>query len=351
MTTTPNISTWPHRLALLSAVVTFPLIWVGGLVTSYDAGMAVPDWPTTYGYNLFAYPLKSWLGDWDIFIEHSHRLLGALAGMLMIALVVTTFVCRTPPWMKQFACALLGLVIMQGALGGARVLMDERTVALLHGCTGPVFFVSLVAFAVVSHVGWTSGPTAHVGLTPRRSPEGRTGGPTHDTSGRFALACWGFAAVCYLQLVLGALVRHVPVTSSAGFFRAVVLLHIVLAVILLGQALLLAGKILLAKKDLSVSRWVGGALLALVVVQVSLGVMTYVVKYSYPEWMGSFQFAAGHVNYEKSALQAVIATAHVANGSLILAMAVLMSLQASREWRPAAVVASVAPLLLARSAA
>ena len=56
---------------------TFPLIWVGGLVTTYEAGMAVPDWPTTYGYNLFLYPWQTWmLGPWDLFIEHGHRLAG-----------------------------------------------------------------------------------------------------------------------------------------------------------------------------------------------------------------------------------------------------------------------------------
>src|SRR5262249_45197803 len=107
-------------------------------------------------------------------------------------------------------------------------LMDERTVALLHGCTGPVFFVSLVAFAAVSRVGWLAGVPASAGA----EKPAKGGTPTY--AARFALACWGFAAACYLQLVLGALVRHVPVTSSAGFFRGVVLLHIVLAVVLLG---------------------------------------------------------------------------------------------------------------------
>ena len=69
-------SRWPHRLAVLLCCATFPLIWVGGLVTTYDAGMAVPDWPTTYGYNMFSYPLETWLyGPWDLFIEHGHRLL------------------------------------------------------------------------------------------------------------------------------------------------------------------------------------------------------------------------------------------------------------------------------------
>src|SRR4029077_11054524 len=83
----PAASPWPHRLALLLASATFPLLWVGGLVTSYDAGMAVPDWPTTYGYNLFLYPWQSWvLGPWDLFIEHGHRLFGAAVGLLSIAL-------------------------------------------------------------------------------------------------------------------------------------------------------------------------------------------------------------------------------------------------------------------------
>jgi cytochrome c oxidase assembly protein subunit 15 len=329
----PTTYRWPHRLALLSAAVTFPLIWVGGLVTSYDAGMAVPDWPTTYGYNLFAYPLASWVGDWDIFIEHGHRQLGALTGMLMITLVVTTVMCGGPRWLRWFAGGLLALVIVQGCLGGARVLLDERTVALLHGCTGPVFFVTLVAFAVVTSPRYLAPPQQKV---------------DSQYASRLALACWGFAAVCYLQLVLGALVRHVPVTSTAGFFRGVLLLHLVVAGVLLAQGFLLDYQILFKQKGI-VSRWTGGILLGLIVLQVALGLMTYVSKYSYPDWMSSFQFAAQHVNYEKSALQALLATAHVANGSLILATAVVLSLQASRNWRPA--LAAAAPLLLVRPVA
>src|SRR6186997_3734563 len=84
-------SPWPHRWAVVLACATFPLVWVGGLVTTTDAGMAVPDWPNTYGYNLFLYPWQSWLaGPWDLFIEHGHRLLGMTAGLLAIALLATT---------------------------------------------------------------------------------------------------------------------------------------------------------------------------------------------------------------------------------------------------------------------
>ncbi len=74
----------PHRWAVALACATFPLIWAGGLVTTYDAGMAVPDWPSTFGYNLFLYPWTTWFfGPWDLFIEHGHRLLGALVGLLI----------------------------------------------------------------------------------------------------------------------------------------------------------------------------------------------------------------------------------------------------------------------------
>src|SRR6059036_3304883 len=88
----PAPSPWPHRLAVALALVTFPLIWVGGLVTTYDAGMAVPDWPGTYGYNLLRYPWQTWLaGPWDLFIEHGHRLLGATAGFVTIGLLIAAF--------------------------------------------------------------------------------------------------------------------------------------------------------------------------------------------------------------------------------------------------------------------
>src|SRR5215510_3014597 len=108
-------SPWPHRLSVALALVTFPLIWVGGLVTTYDAGMAVPDWPGTYGYNLLLYPWQSWLAaPWDLFIEHGHRLLGATAGVVAIGLVTTSLVSDQHRWLRWAACGALALVIAQG---------------------------------------------------------------------------------------------------------------------------------------------------------------------------------------------------------------------------------------------
>src|SRR5262245_9405091 len=100
----PMETRWPHRWAVLLVCATFPLIWCGGLVTTYDAGMAVKDWPNTYGYNLFLYPWQTWIfGPWDLFIEHGHRLLGALVGLLAIGLTISVFRCDPRPWMRTVA--------------------------------------------------------------------------------------------------------------------------------------------------------------------------------------------------------------------------------------------------------
>src|SRR6185503_19836714 len=106
-----------------------------------------------------------------------------------------TYLSKCPRWLMQFSIALLVLVILQGVLGGIRVRLDDRMFALLHGCTGPVFFVLLVAFATLA--------------SPRFAV--REGAKEEKTSPSLTTAAWGFAGVCYLQLVLGALVRHVPV--------------------------------------------------------------------------------------------------------------------------------------------
>src|SRR5271154_7161274 len=146
---------WPHRLAVVLVCATFPLIWVGGLVTTYDAGMSVPDWPTTFGYNLFLYPWQTWLlGPWDLFIEHGHRLFASLVGLLTIILCVTLWVTKQPKWLKTLGLIALGGVIFQGVLGGMRVLLDERTLAMTHGCVGPAFFAFAAALAVVTSRRW-----------------------------------------------------------------------------------------------------------------------------------------------------------------------------------------------------
>src|SRR5215210_2008781 len=110
-----------HRIALVTAVATFPLIFMGGLVTSHGAGMSVPDWPNSYGYNMFTFPPSRWVG--GILYEHTHRLMGTVVGLCSIVLTVVAW--RTEPrrWVRWLATGVLGAVILQGVLGGLRVVL------------------------------------------------------------------------------------------------------------------------------------------------------------------------------------------------------------------------------------
>jgi cytochrome c oxidase assembly protein subunit 15 len=306
-------SPWPHRLAVALALVTFPLIWVGGLVTTYDAGMAVPDWPGTYGYNLFAYPWTTWIaGPWDLFIEHGHRLLGASAGLVAIALVVVTWRADSRRWLRMAALGALALVIFQGVLGGARVLLDARLVALLHGCVGPLFFAYLAALVIATSRWWQS-----VSLDSTEN--------TH-----LVRATWITVALAYGQLVLGAIVRHVPLVASPQVFRLALLFHLVAAAALIVQMMLVAVQAYRADAKHSGLRTPAIALPLLLLVQIALGIGTYVAKYSWPAWLGNYQFAAAFVIQERSLGQALVTTAHVANGSLILFVSVVLAVRATR---------------------
>ena len=189
---------------MLLVCATFPLLWVGGLVTTTNSGMAVPDWPTTYGYNPFLYPLQTWFnGPRDIFYEHSHRLLGALIGMVTIRFGCDDLVLLSGgDGCFGHGRGALALVIVQGVLGGMRVTLDERTLAQVHGCVGPLFFALAVATCDV-HFGM-------VDKCGRRGPIDMPAACSDWRSPRLAIA--------YLQLVLGTFVRHVSAdTRSASF--------------------------------------------------------------------------------------------------------------------------------------
>src|SRR6266511_1054210 len=111
-----GFSTWPHRLAVILACATLPLLFIGGLVTSKGAGLAVPDWPTTFGYNMFLYPWSKMVG--NIFYEHSHRLLASGVGLLTIALAIAFWLEERRHWLRRLGVAALLLVILQGVIGG-----------------------------------------------------------------------------------------------------------------------------------------------------------------------------------------------------------------------------------------
>lgn len=343
--TTPDFSVdngWPFRLALLLALVTFVLIWVGGLVTSYDAGMAVPDWPGTYGYNLFLYPWQTWItGPWDVFVEHGHRLLGALAGVLTILLVLAVFRWDQRVWVRHFSLGALAAVILQGCLGGFRVLLDDRQLAMLHGCAAPAFFALSVALCVVTSRTWKN-PSSMLSAAARQVPRPPgTGAAAPDSM--FSRVTLATTVAAYVQLVIGALVRHVPVPSSPSFIRLTLLAHLIVAGVVAALIGVAAWLVFRGRNRHPALRVPAGMLVALILCQLVLGCAAWVVNYDWPTWMPELPITARYTTIEsRTSLRPVTVTAHAAMGSLVVAASILLTLRAYRLLRakPVEIVAS-----------
>ena len=111
---------WLHRYIKLVAATTVLLIAAGGMVTSTDSGLAVPDWPNTYGHFMFSFPLEKMVG--GIFYEHGHRMIASTVGFMTIILALWIWRVDARPWMRRLGFIALGAVILQGILGGITVL-------------------------------------------------------------------------------------------------------------------------------------------------------------------------------------------------------------------------------------
>lgn len=305
---------WPHRWAVVLVALTFPLVWVGGLVTTTEAGMAVPDWPSTYGYNLFLYPWDTWLfGPWDLFIEHGHRLLAATVGMATIALCIAVWRCDDRGWVRGLAVAAVIGVIGQGVLGGLRVVLDERVLAKWHACAGNAFLAIAVALSAMTSRAWRELPVERV-----------VGG---DRLRRLALAT---AMLAFAQIVLGAQLRHLSANVDMTFFRLALVFHLFIAVALMAHVAMLACQRVEpsnARRFAQVRSW---ALVALVLSQVALGVGAWIVNYGWPTWLARPEWAESFTVVNAGMLQTHITTAHVAVGACIWAISVSLCLWSFR---------------------
>lgn len=282
-------------------------------MTTTDSGMAVPDWPTTYGYNLFLYPLSTWLaGPWDIFVEHGHRLLGALAGMLTIALLVSLWRSEERAWLRWLGVVALLLVVSQGVLGGMRVVYDLRALAMFHGTTGPLFLALTVAIAVFTSRSW------------RQSEAGAQ-------RGQIPLLAIVTCIVVYLQIVLGAVVRHVPVGSEPTTFELAVRFHLFMAAIVSLHIVALVWLVQSAARRVRPLGALAGTLAGLLVLQLLLGAGTWVVKFAAPSWAPSWLSPGQLAVQDGGWLQTHVITAHVAVGSLMLATSLALALFAVRR--------------------
>jgi cytochrome c oxidase assembly protein subunit 15 len=141
-----------HWFAVLTALFTFLLLGAGGLVTSHEAGMSVPDWPNSFGYNPFALPFKFWKG--GVFFEHTHRLIASAVGLLTTILAVWLWLKDTRRWVQWLGVASFLLVVVQGILGGMRVVLSEAELGAIHGIVGQCFFVLMSTIALFTGRFW-----------------------------------------------------------------------------------------------------------------------------------------------------------------------------------------------------
>jgi len=146
--TDPQGSRAVHRIAIVSSICTFLLIVIGGLVTSKGAGMSVPDWPTTYGYNMFLFPYSKWVG--GIFWEHSHRLIASGVGLITLVLAAVALWKEPRAWVRWLAAAAVAAVILQGVLGGLRVTLFKDQIGIFHALLAQSFFGLLLVITAVT---------------------------------------------------------------------------------------------------------------------------------------------------------------------------------------------------------
>lgn len=127
----------------------------GGLVTSKGVGMAVPDWPTTYGYNMFLFPISRWVG--GVFYEHTHRLMASGVGLLTLMLTAWILAVEKRSWVRILGIAAFLGVVLQGVLGGLRVTLNANFMGIFHGMLAQSFLCLLGILALVTSPWFLSG--------------------------------------------------------------------------------------------------------------------------------------------------------------------------------------------------
>ena len=298
---------WTGLFARVAVLATFLLVVAGGLVTSNEAGLAVVDGPNTFGYNMFLYPLSRMTG--GVYYEHAHRLFGALVGLTTIGLAIRLWRRDERGWIRKLATVAVGLVIVQGVLGGLRVtggftlstseadMAPSIALAVTHGVLGQVFLSVVVALAVVTATAWFEAPAAE---------------PRASAGADRVLQAW-LVAVLLIQLVLGAVQRHM----AQGL-----VIHITLAAVVVMIGIVVGARAWGIYHGVQPVQRLGQLLMAGVAVQVTLGIAALAVT------QGRAVVGA------PSTLEVTIATTHQATGAFLLALSVVLMLWTRRLFEP-----------------
>ena len=297
---------WTGAFAWVAVGATFLLLVAGGLVTSNQAGLAVVDWPNSFGYNMFLYPISRMTG--GIYYEHAHRLLGSLVGLTTVALAVHLALAEPRAWVRRMAYAAVPLVIVQGILGGLRVtgkptLSTDPAVtepniylAVVHGVSAQIFFALQVAIAVACSRTWRAGGAK---VASARAPGDR------------ALGTLAIAALV-VQITLGAVQRHLGLG---------LMIHITLAMFVAGLTIAAGARAWGLYPDQPPLKRAGLAVIHATLAQFLLGFAAWLVRGAWergaigPEW------------------KVAVTTLHQGTGAILLASAVALRLWLSRVLR------------------
>lgn len=284
-----------HRFAVLLACWTFLLIVAGALVTSNDAGLSVPDWPTSFGS---LYKVPKLVG--GVKFEHTHRMIAQVAGLLTMILAVWTGRAEKRRWVRLLGWGALGTVIAQGILGGLTVLFFlPPPISSAHAALAQTFFCLTVAMAVFTGRKW-------VEEQPRAEFDDRR-------PSLFTLALLSIF-VLYVQLILGAMFRHHGLSWWPHVAHAVVV-----SFVLCWTAI----RALAVYTNVEAIRRPAILVLSLVIVQLCLGFTAFLTRVAW-----------GRDAVQPELPMVISTVTHVAVGALLLASTVVLAIQV---WRHAPV--------------
>jgi cytochrome c oxidase assembly protein subunit 15 len=296
-----------HRFSQLVVACTVVLILAGSLVTSHDAGLSVPDWPTSYGWNMFTFPPSMWVA--NIFYEHGHRLIASTVGFLTIILAVWLWLADPRGWLRWFGIAALGAVIAQGILGGITVLFFlPDAVSTAHAGLAEIFFCMTVAIALFTSPRW-------IADVPR-------GDPRDVDDAKLRRLATATTVLIYSQILIGATMRHTGAGLAIPDFPwmfghllpdhwsraiAVHFAHRVGALVVTCAIVMVSASVWSRHRGRRELTRPAALLIALVAAQLTLGALT-VLSHRNP-WINSF---------------------HVVGGALVLTTSLVLTL---RSWR------------------
>ena len=281
---------WLHRYTVLWSFCTLFLVVAGGLVTSNDAGLSVPDWPLSYGKLMP--PMEG-----NVFYEHGHRMVATTVGLLTIGIAIWLVRAERRRWMRNLGWIALAAVIAQGVLGGMTVLfLLPKPVSIGHACLAQLFFSTTVAMALFTSEGWRRG-------AQRVDDDGAP--PLHILAVAVSLCV-------FLQLALGASARH----QAIG-----ILPHIVGALVATGMVLWVTVRVLMHHTSHVALRQSALALLSVTFLQVFLGIAAYMSRLATADAPQPMPLMVGFT------------VAHVAVGALTMAASVVLAIQVFRHVR------------------